>query len=97
MTKCWYYCPERRPTFSELICWTEMMLRSSVDYLDLNPSIFQNAMYLQPIRNSSEETDEFDIVLNKPYESLTYLTQPTTLQTEYARTKSTKETRYDFT
>ena len=69
MTKCWYYCPERRPTFNDLVSWTEMMLRSSADYLDLSPSIFQNALYLQPISHSNLE---LDLVLNKPYETLTY-------------------------
>ena len=68
MTKCWHFCPDRRPAFNELVSWTEIMLRSNADYLDLSPSTFQNVIYLQPIchSNDSEETT----MLNKPYETI---------------------------
>ena len=63
MTKCWYYCPERRPSFTELVSWTEVMLRSSANYLDLSPSIFHNALYLQPITHSSQ--DDLELGMKK--------------------------------
>ena len=67
MTKCWHFCPDRRPAFNELVSWTEIMLRSNADYLDLSPSIFQNVIYLQPICHSN---DSEEIMLNKPYETI---------------------------
>ena len=67
MTKCWHFCPDRRPAFNELVAWTEIMLRSNADYLDLSPSIFQNVIYLQPICHSN---DSEEIMLNKPYETI---------------------------
>ena len=67
MTKCWHFCPDRRPAFNELVSWTEIMLRSNADYLDLSPSVFQNVIYLQPICHSN---DSEEIMLNKPYETI---------------------------
>ena len=67
MTKCWHFCPDRRPAFNELVSWTEIMLRSNADYLDLSPSIFHNVIYLQPICHSN---DSEEIMLNKPYETI---------------------------
>ena len=49
MSQCWQFVPEERPTFTELVTWTENMLKNSGDYLDLSPNLVNNVTYLQPL------------------------------------------------
>ena len=49
MSQCWQFVPEDRPTFTELIMWTENMLKNSGDYLDLSPTLVNNVTYLHPL------------------------------------------------
>jgi hypothetical protein len=56
MTRCWQYCPDRRPTFPDLVSWSELLLQNSTQYLDLSPSIVNNATYLQPIQTGNLKT-----------------------------------------
>ncbi len=50
MSRCWQFSPDRRPSFNELVQWTEKLLQNSSDYLDLSPDIVNNATYLQPVQ-----------------------------------------------
>ena len=49
MRHCWQSTPEHRPTFRELIDWLEAMMQHDTDYLDLSPTMVNNATYLRPI------------------------------------------------
>ena len=58
MTNCWQFLPEDRPSFAQVVSWTENMLEKSGEYLDLSPSVVNNVTYLEPILFSGEESDE---------------------------------------
>ena len=68
MSQCWQFVPEDRPTFTELIMWTENMLKNSGDYLDLSPTLVNNVTYLQPLflpGNSKSINQKYTAVTKK--------------------------------
>jgi len=74
MSQCWQFVPEERPTFTELVTWTENMLKNSGDYLDLSPNLVNNVTYLQPLclpelTDDSEKVQKDDLAENSEEET----------------------------